>query len=106
MGQEVKTVPQNEASRSAMQDGRVSLTQNVEGEHSQPQNGKSVCVCVCVCVCVWCRYTDMHTTACTHLTHPTTVQGHPEGTGCGRGRKGRHFLFTSNNSVWLDFALT
>ena len=59
--QEVKTVPQNEASRSAMQDGRVSLTQNVEGEHSQPQNSKSVSVCVSVCVCVC----DAGTKTCT-----------------------------------------
>ena len=58
--QEVKTVPQNEASRSAMQDGRVSLTQNVEGEHSQPQNSKSVSVCVSVCVCVCVMQVQRH----------------------------------------------
>lgn len=44
--EEVQSVPQNEASRSAVQDGRVSLIQNAVGEHSKPQNSKSGCVCV------------------------------------------------------------
>ena len=90
MGQEVKTVPQNEASRSAMQDGRVSLTQNVEGEHSQPQNGKSVCVGVCVCVCVVQVHRHAHNSLHTSDT-PNHGPGSSRGNRMREGKEGETF---------------
>ena len=65
--EEVQSFPENEASRSAMQDGRVSLIQNAVGEHSKPQNSKSGCVCVCGAGKQTCTHVLRHTQQPAHI---------------------------------------